>query len=233
MTDEIVECFNCGRSNPEWAQVCRACGVPLRHGEPLLAPTGRIPTDRASLTSIGAVIGTILLAVLLGLVVSGLNPIEPTVGQGGPTATPSPTPEASPSETPEPSDTPIPTASAAPGPAGTVTFGTSLDENDQIAEPVDTFTPGMIFAHSISVPEPFGVSTVAEGIFRILDDGTEEEVVRAIDNQPGVVPDLTIAGFEAGDAVNFLEDWGPGLYEMRVFAADVLIAVGRFTLAEG
>ncbi len=233
MTDELVECFNCGRSNPEWAQVCRACGVPLRHGEPLLAPAGRIPTDRDSLISIGAVIGTILLAVLLGLVVSGLNPIEPTVGQGGPTATPSPTPEASPSESPVPSDTPIPTESPAPGPAGTLTFGTSLDENDQIAEPVDTFTPGMIFAHSISVPEPFGVSRIGEGIFRILEDGTEEEVVRAIDNQPGVVPDLTIAGFEAGDAVNFLEEWGPGLYEMRVFAADRLIAVGRFTLAEG
>ena len=56
-----------GRANPEWAQVCRSCGVALRQGEARIAPTGRFPTDQASLISIGAVIGTILLAVLLGL----------------------------------------------------------------------------------------------------------------------------------------------------------------------
>lgn len=232
MTDELVECFNCGRSNPEWAQVCRACGVPLRHGEPLLAPSGRVPTDRDSLLSIGAVIGTILLAVLLGLVVSGLNPTEPSVGQDVPTATPSPT-AASPSESAAPSETPIPSESAAPAPVGTLVFGTELDENLQIVDPVETFTPGMTFAHSISVPEPFGVSTVGEGIFRILDDGTEQEVVRAIDNQPQVTADATVAGFEAGDAVNFLDDWGPGLYVMRIYAGDTLIAQEQFRLAEG
>jgi hypothetical protein len=57
--------------------------------------------------------------------------------------------------------------------------------------------------------------------------------VRAIDNQPSVVPDATTAGFGIPDAGTLLEEWGPGLYEMRVFAADQLIAVGRFTLAEG
>jgi hypothetical protein len=232
MTDELVECFNCGRSNPEWAQVCRACGVPLRHGEPILAPAGRLPTDRDSLLSIGAVIGTILVAVLLGLFVSGLNPTEPSVGLGLETPTPSPTVQPSPSESAAPSDTPIPTASVAAGPTGTLVFGTALDENDQVIEPVNTFTAGMPFAHSISVPEPFGVSTVGEGIFRIAADGTEEEVVRASDNQPAVVPDLTTAGFVIADAGVFLEEWGPGLYVMRVYAADVLIAQEQFTLAE-
>ena len=48
-TDETVDCYNCGRSNPEWAQVCRSCGVPLRHGQARVVPTGRIPTDRNSL----------------------------------------------------------------------------------------------------------------------------------------------------------------------------------------
>jgi hypothetical protein len=24
MTEETVDCFNCGRANPEWAQVCRS-----------------------------------------------------------------------------------------------------------------------------------------------------------------------------------------------------------------
>lgn len=232
MTDELVDCFNCGRSNPEWAQVCRSCGVPLRHGEALLTPTGRVPTDRDSLLSIGAVIGTILLAVVLGLFVSGLNPIEPTVGQDLTTPTPSP-PDAGPSETPVPSDTPEPTATAIPGPPGTLVFGTELDENDQVVEPVDTFTPGMPFAHSISVPEPFGVSNIAEQVVRINDDGSELEVQRAIDNQLQVVPDLTAAGFELADVGPLIELWGPGQYVMRVYAADRLIAQEQFTLAEG
>lgn len=231
MNDELVDCFNCGRSNPEWAQVCRSCGVPLRHGDPLLAPSGRIPTDRDSLISIGAVIGTILLAVVLGLIVSGLNPTEPTVGRGTPSPSASPTPE--PSESSVPSDTPAPTPTPVAGPPGTLVFGTDLDENRRIVEPVNTFTPGMTFAYSIEVPEPFGVSTVGEQIVRILADGTEEEVVQAQNNQPQVQADATIAGFEVGDAVNFLDEWGPGLYVMRVYAAGVLIAQEQFTLAEG
>jgi len=232
MTDELVECFNCGRSNPEWAQVCRACGVPLRHGEPILAPAGRLPTDRDSLLSIGAVIGTILVAVLLGLFVSGLNPTEPSVGLGLETPTPSPTVQPSPSESSAPSETPAPSVSAAPaGPAGTLVFGTALDENDQVIEPTDTFTAGMNFAHTVTIPEPWGVSNIGEQVVRILDDGTEEEV------QGGapifsVVPDLTYAGFEV-PVDNLFTDWGPGIYEMRVFAGEVLMAVGRFTLAEG
>jgi len=91
----------------------------------------------------------------------------------------------------------------------------------------------MTFAHSITVPTPFGVSTVGEQIVRIDEaSGAEEEVARAIDNQPQVVPGETSAGFEI-PASNLLEEWGPGLYEMRVFAGDTLIAVGRFRLSEG
>ena len=56
MTDETVDCFNCGSSNPAWAQVCRSCGVVLRHGETRIGPAERIPTDRDSLVSIAAVI---------------------------------------------------------------------------------------------------------------------------------------------------------------------------------
>jgi hypothetical protein len=231
MNDELVDCFNCGRSNPEWAQVCRSCGVPLRHGDPLLAPSGRIPTDRDSLISIGAVIGTILLAVVLGLVVSGLNPTDPTVGRATPSPTASPTPE--PTESAAPSDTPEPTATAVAGPPGTLVFGTALDQNKRIVEPVNTFTPGMRFAHSIEVPQPFGVSALGEQVVRILEDGTEEEVAAAIDNQPQVQPDATIAGFEIADAGNLIEEWGTGLFVMRVYAAGVLIAQEQFTLAEG
>ena len=231
MTDDFVECLNCGRVNPEWAQVCRSCGVPLRHGESIVTPAGRVPTDRDSLLSIAATVGTILIAVVAGLILSGLNPTDPTVGQGG-TPSPSPTVEASPSTTPVPSDTPIPTSTPPPGPPGTVTFGTALDQDDNIVEPVDTFTPGMDFAHRVDMPEPWGVTTIAEGIFRIAEDGTETEVVRAIDNQPSVVPDLTYAAFVV-PVTPLYEEWGPGVYEMRVFVNNELVAVGRFTFAEG
>jgi hypothetical protein len=233
MSDDFVECLNCGRVNPEWAQVCRACGVPLKHGESIVTPAGRVPTDRDSIVSIAATVATILVAVVLGLILSGLNPTEPTVGQGF-TPSPSPTPEPSPTETaaaPSVAASVAASASAAAGPPGTLTFGTALDENDQITEPVDTFTAGMPFAHSISVPTPFGVNSVGEQIVRILDDGTEQEVVRAIDNQPAVVPDATVAGFAIADAGPLIEEWGPGTYEMRVFAGDKLIAQGRFVLA--
>lgn len=235
MTGESVDCFNCGRSNPEWAQVCRSCGVPLRHGAAVVGPTGRFPTDRGSLTSIGAVIGTILLAVLLGIFLSTLNPVDPTVGEKNVvTPTPSPTAEPSASETPIPTETPVPTPTATPGPAGTLTFGEELDGNDQVDRPVETFTPGMTFAHSITVPQPFGVSSIGEQVLRIDEaSGAEEEVQRAFDNQLSVPADATSVGFETA-ASNLLAAYEqPGLYEMRVFAGDTLIAVGRFRLSEG
>ena len=234
MTDESVECFNCGRANPEWAQVCRSCGVPLRRGQSRTVPTGRFPTDRDSLISIGAVIGTILVAVVIGLFVSSLNPTDATVGQ----ATPTPGPTASP--TAEPSVAPSVSASAAPPSAtpvplpGTVAFGTALDGNNQVVEPVDTFTPGMTFAHSISSTEPFGASQIGEEIVRINEDGSVgDQIVDPAGNKLGVDPAGTTAGFVAGDAANFVRDWGPGVYEMRIYVEETLIAKGQFRLAEG
>lgn len=234
MTEETVDCFNCGRANPEWAQVCRSCGVALRHGEARVVPTERFPTDRDSLLSIGAVIGTILVAVLLGLFVSGLNPTEPTIG----TATPTPVPsiEATPEPTPEPtvSATVAPTPVPTPALPGTVVFGTTLDANRQITDPTDTFTPGMTFAHSITSTEPFGAATIGEEVVRINDDGTDgDRIVDPAGNQLTVSPDATSAGFVAGDAANFVRDWGPGLYEMRIYVGETLIARGQFRLAEG
>ena len=80
MTGESVECFNCGRANPSWAQVCRSCGVPMRPGgagsQP---PSGRVPTDRDSLVSIGAALATIGLAIVFGLILSGMLPEAPAV----------------------------------------------------------------------------------------------------------------------------------------------------------
>lgn len=237
MTDETVDCFNCGRANPEWAQVCRSCGVALRHGEERIAPAGRYPTDRDSIISIGAVIGTILVAVVLGLFVSSLNPSERSVGLGGdgsPTPTVEPTPSEAPSVAPSVAASVPSVAPSAAALSGTVVFGTQLDGNEQVTDPTETFTPGMTFAHSISNNAPFGAASIGEQVLRINDDGTDgDQIVGAAQNQLGVDPAGSTAGFVAGDAANFVRDWGPGLYEMRVFIGETLIARGQFRLAEG
>jgi hypothetical protein len=234
MTDETVDCFNCGRANPEWAQVCRSCGVALRHGESRIVPTGRYPTDRDSIISIAAVIGTIVGALLLGLFVSSLNPIDPTVGEASPTPTPSVVASASPSVATSASEPAEPTPTPTPALPGTVAFGTELDGDNQVVEPVETFTPGMAFAHSISTTEPFGAATIGEEIVRINEDGTAgDQLVEPGGNQLSVNPEATTAGFVAGDAANFVRDWGAGTYEMRIYVGETLIARGQFRLAEG
>lgn len=235
MTDETVDCFNCGRANPEWAQVCRSCGVALRHGQSRIVASGRYPTDRDSLVSIAAVLATILGALLLGLFVSSLNPTDPRVGvEGTPTPVPTATPTEEPSLAPSGSASVAPTPTPTPSLPGAVVFGTELDGNNQVVEPVDTFTPGMVFAHSISTTEPFGASTIGEEIVRINEDGSVgDQIVAPGGNQLGVNPEATAAGFVAGDAANFVRDWGVGVYEMRVYVGQTLIARGQFRLAEG
>lgn len=234
MTDEIVDCFNCGSSNPEWAQVCRSCGVVLRHGQARVTPTGRVPTDRDSLVSIGAVVGTILLALLVGLFVSNLNPTDPSVGQASPSPSTTPEPTIEPTVAPVATGTPAPTPIATPALPGAVVFGTQLDGNRQVVDPVETFTPGMIFAHSIINATPFGVPTIGEQVVRLNDDGTEgEEVVAFAGNQLRVDPASTTAGYVGPDASAFLQSWGPGLYEMRIYVGETLISRGQFRLAEG
>ena len=171
MTDESVECFNCGRANPEWAQVCRSCGVPLRRGQSRTTPTGRVPTDRDSLISIGAVIATILAAVVIGLFVSSLNTTDATVGQATPTPSPTPEPTVSPSSVAPSASASVAPPSPTPVPLpATVAFGTQLNGADQVVDPVDTFTPGMTFAHSITSTQPFGTPVIGEEVVRINED---------------------------------------------------------------
>lgn len=230
MPDETVDCFNCGRPNPEWAQVCRSCGVALRHGEARIVPSGPFPTDQASLISIGAVIGTILGAVLLGLFVSGLNPTDAPVAQA--TATPIPTlePTPPPSVAPVPTDTPAPTPSPTPPLPGTITFGTALDENRLVAEPVETFTPGVAFAYSVQMPNGFGASAIENEIARLTDAGEEIVLPR---QSVGVDAASTSFGYVIGTAGDFLGQWGPGEYEWRVYVEGAVVARGTFRYSEG
>lgn len=229
MTDETVDCFNCGRENPEWAQVCRSCGVTLRHGEARVAATDRFPTDQASLISIGAVLSTIVLAVIVGMFVSGLNTTEPTVGQ------PTPTPVPSIEETPEPTVEPIPTDTPAPTPEptperrGTLAFGTGLDEGRNVTGATDTFTPSSSIAYSLNVPDGVGGTPIRNEISRT----SEPAAVIVPGDEITVDPAAVTIGFNLGSAAGFVRDWGPGEYVWRIYVGEELLAEAPFRLAEG
>lgn len=238
MTGETVECFNCGRPNPEWAQVCRSCGVPLRHGLASSVPEGRVPTDPTSLISIGAVVATIVGAILLGLFVANLNPTDPSLIGVRPTASASPTinpiPSGAASVAPSVSAGPAtPTPVPTPALPGTVAFGTGIDASGQLTGATDTFTPGVNFAHVITMTEPFGVPQVGEQVVKVADDGTETEVVAAAGNTLDVDPASTLDGVVCCSAGELINELGPGNFILRVYRGDELIAQGSFTFAEG
>jgi hypothetical protein len=237
MTGETVECFNCGRPNPEWAQVCRSCGVPLRHGVASTVPEGRVPTDPTSLISIGAVIATIAAAILVGLFLANLNPTDPSLIGVRPSATATPTinpvPTDAGSAAPSVSVAPTPTPVATPGLPGTVAFGTGIDRSGQITGATDTFTPGVYFAHVITMTEAFGVAEVGEQVVEVAADGTETEVVGAAGNTLSVDPASTTGGIVCCMAGELIDELGPGSFILRVYRGDELIAQGAFRLAEG
>jgi hypothetical protein len=240
MTGESVECFNCGRSNPPWAQVCRSCGAPMRPGHTATVPSGPIPTDRDSIISMVAALAAIAGAVLLGAFLANANPSR-GIGQE------SPSPFAI-LPSPEPSVVPLPTGSApvaattAPAtttpapteaPAGTVAFGHGIDSSLRIVDADDVFSPGEVFAHSITLPEPFGVPQIAEQVVRLREGQDPQEVQPAEGNTLGVDPNSQQAGFICCDAGDLLAVWGPGQYEIRVLREGEVIATGRFQLSEG
>lgn len=228
MTEETVDCFNCGRANPEWAQVCRSCGVQLRHGEARVAPSGRIPTDQASLISIGAVLGTIVLAVMVGLFVSNLNPTEPTVGQGSPSPSVSIAPSVAPSVEPEPSAS----ASATPRPTpqfpGRLRFGTAIDDTGRVTETAREFTPSMPFAYSVTLPGGFGVDSIENEVIR-RSDGVAVIPRQAV----AVSPDAETYGYVLGEASTFIAEWGSGQFQWRTYVNGELVARKGFRFSEG
>jgi hypothetical protein len=235
MTGETVECYNCGRANPAWAQVCRSCGVPIRPGAGKAASSGPIPQDRDSLISMGAILASIVAAIVLGLILSGLIPDAPVV-------------EATP--TPEPSRTPVPTrpfdpsgapsggasAEATPALIGTVTFGTGISDAEEATGVTDTFGPGANFCHSVALSEPFGVEAIQEEVLRVEEDGSLTEVQPRVGSNLGVEPDAQVAGFCApGGASSLIDGWGVGSFILRDYRGGdepELVAEGRFTLTE-
>jgi hypothetical protein len=232
MTGDTVECFNCGRPNPSWAQVCRSCGVPLRAGGSRTQASGPVPTDRDSLISIAAGLGAVVLAIIVGVFVSGMIPEAPPP----PVETPSPPPSVSGLPSPSlPASVP-PAGEGSPAPSqalpGTVSFGFGLNQStNEVLDVTDTFTTGTRFCHSITLAEPFGTEQVLEEVLKIEENG---ELTVVQERSPlGVDPAATTAGFCA-NANGLINGWGVGQFLIRDYRpgeTPVLLAEGRFTLA--
>jgi hypothetical protein len=230
MTGDTVECFNCGHANPSWAQVCRSCGFAIRPDGPASgAPRGLFPTDQASLISIGGTLGAIVLAIVVGLFLSGLIPSAPNVAAETPSPTPSPTPLVSASEAPSVPESLAPSVVPSQALPGTITFGTGLNTSTrEVTGVTSNFVAGGGFAHSIKVTEPFGVSTVQEEVTRVADGVV---VQKRSDGSVQVVSGSTIAGFRVADAQKLIQGWGTGEFIMRIYRGGQLLAEGHFTLS--
>jgi hypothetical protein len=206
-----------------------AVGAPA--GGSLSSMTG---VDQGSLIAIGAALGTVVAAIIIGLLVGGILPPAPPLAVESPSAsaTPSPTP----APTPDPSASiGSPGPSFTPGPTlpGTLTFGLGLNvETQRVTNPTDTFTPGTLFAHSVELTQPFGVTQIGEAVARINEDGTETALIDAADNViSGIDPDATVDGFTV-ETNALLDAIGAGTFVMRVYRGTELLAEGRFTLVE-
>ena len=231
MAEDTLECANCGNANPAWAQICRTCGTPLTAAAVAAAAESAVLTQ-GSLIAIGAALGTIGLAVVIGLVLGGVLPPAPPVAAATPTPSASVEPTAEP--TPDPSGgSPDPSASVGPILPGILTFGLGLNVDTQrVTNPTDTFTPGTTFAHSIELSTPFGVTQIGESVSRVNEDQTETLVFPADEsNQLPVDPNATVDGFTVDTNV-LLDALGAGTYVMRVYRGTELLAQGTFILAE-
>jgi hypothetical protein len=233
MSGDTVECFNCGHANPSWAQVCRSCGYPIQpSGQGSSGPRGLFPTDQDSLTSIGITLGSIVLAIVVGLIFSGLIPDAPNVAEETPSPTPSPS--ASPSALPTASAIASGSALASPSLPGTITFGTGWNnDTHQITGPTTDFTAASAgFAHAITLSEPIGVDRLQEEIVSVAADGVETVVQSRADGTVFVNKDLTTDGLKASVSVSqLIAAWGKGTHIMRIYRGGELLAEGTFTFS--
>lgn len=233
MTGDTIECFNCGHANPSWAQVCRSCGFAIRPDGPASGiPGGLFPTDQASLISIGGTLGAIVLAIMVGLFLSGLIPPAPNVAAETPSPTPSPTPLVSASEAPSVLPSVVPSVAPSASMVGTVVFGTGLNSSStDITGPTTAFSAGIAFAHAIKLTEPFGVDTIQEEVVHVAAGGAETVVQPRADGGLPVNASKTAEGFRVRDAGTLVRGWGIGDFILRVYRGGQLLAEGRFTLS--
>ena len=232
MAEDALECPNCGNANPAWAQVCRSCGTPLTAAAAASAAEATLVTQ-GSLIAIGAALGTIALAVVIGLIVGGILPPAPPVAAVTPTPNPTASIEPTPEPTPDISGSPDPSVSEGPILPGTLTFGLGLNVDTQrVTDPTDTFTAGTTFAYSVELTAPFGVTQIAAQVARLNKDGSETVVITAEENPlPVQDPSATVDGYTVPTNA-LLDVLGAGTYVMRVYRGTELLAQGTFILAE-
>jgi hypothetical protein len=241
MTGDTVECFNCGRTNPSWAQVCRSCGVPMRPGGAgARPPSGPLPLDRDSLISMAAGLATIGLAIVFGLLLSGMLPEAAAVID---TPTPEPSIAVVPSASGAASASAKPTPEPTPELLGRVSFGFALNQSTREAiDNTDTFALGDSFCHSVALPEAFGVANIQEEILKIRRNRSPKIVQPRRDGtMPPTDPNADIVGFcnSTDNLINGVggsEGWGTGNFLLRAYRrtgdGPELLAQGRFTLKE-
>jgi hypothetical protein len=233
MSGDTVECFNCGHANPSWAQVCRSCGYPIQpSGQGSGGPRGLFPTDQDSLTSIGITLGSIVLAIVVGLIFSGMIPPVPDVAAETPSPTPSPS--ASASAFPSASENASASALASPALPGTITFGTGWNNTThQITGPTTDFTAASAgFAHAITLSAPIGVDRLQEEVVSVAADGVETVVQSRADGTVFVNPELTTDGLKSDKRVaQLIAAWGTGTHILRIYRGGELLAEGTFTFS--
>jgi len=232
MSGAMIECSNCGHGNPAWAQVCRSCGAPILPEAAREARSNALfPTDQSSIVSMGATLGAIVLAIVVGLFASGLVPAAPIVADATPSPSPSASASASANASAAPSASGNSSASAAPQLIGTISFGYGLNSTThEVTGPATTFGPGTRKCYSISLTEPFGVSKLNEGVVRVDATGNETVVQSRDTGSVAVSPGLNIAGFCVRTQI-LLSAWGAGDYIIREYRGTELIAEGRYTLS--
>jgi hypothetical protein len=231
-----VECANCGRANPAWATVCRSCGAQIRQAttdSSAALPGPLAELDQGSLLAIGGALGTILAAIVIGLIISGILPPAPPIAVATPSPNASASAEETPAGTPDASASADPSASLPPALPGTLTFGLGLNaETQRVTNPTDTFAPGTTFCHSIELSAPFGVTQIGEGVSRINEDGSETLVIDPEENLlTGIDPEATVDGFTVPTNA-LLDPLGAGTFVMRVYRGTELLAQGTFILTE-
>jgi hypothetical protein len=192
--------------------------------------------DQGSLLAIGAALGTIVVAIVIGLVVGNVLPPAPVAVAPTPTPSASAEPSATPAPTPDPSaslGSPGPSIAPPPDLPGTLTFGLGLNaETQRVTNPTDTFTAGTIFAHSVELTSPFGVTQIGEGVAMVNEDGSETLLINQVDNViTGIDPDALVDGFTV-ETNALLDALGPGTFVMRVYRGTELLAQGTFILVE-
>ncbi len=231
---ETIDCPNCGRPNPGWAQVCRNCGFSLRRGlaRSVGKPERPFPTDQASLLSIGAAVGSDRPGHRPWPLLLGAESHE-TNGRGIHRSDALPCPELLAVRRPgllALGGTRVESASPTPALPATISFGTGLNSSKQVTGKTDTFGPNSYFAHSVAQAKAaFGVSKLYETVVRVAEDGTETPV----QTRYPVNVSATAKNFGFVVSTNsLLRDWGAGgTFVMRIYKGDSLIAQGQFSLS--